>query len=384
MMNRICLAVLMAVFAGSALAQNDSLLAVLDTAKNASKVKTLNELFRANLGADPVKAVGYAREALNLATEIGDKKGLAASYNNLGIAYRNQGALDKALEYYITSLKTYESLGNNEGIATTKNNIATIYSIKKDYGQAMKYLEESHRLFVALKDEDKMIGSMNNMGNLYTEMQMYDKAMSYFTEARELSTKKGLVYADPLMNMGNLYFRQNNYERAVENYNQALDMMRRTNNKLGALDILVNMGITYTKAGQPGPAQAYLDEALTLTNELQAYAFLPAIYKTTAENYYNQGKWREAYEAQVKYDDARERIYGEESTRNIAQMEIIMDFQQKEKEYDLLKQQDEITKLELRNSRLFIVMLIMGTFVVLGALNLLLRKKKVRQRTPAK
>src|SRR5690242_9992723 len=74
--------------------KNDSLLAVLDTAKNEFKVKTLNELFRANLDANPVEAVGHAREALNLATEIGDKKGLAASYNNLGIAYRTQGALD--------------------------------------------------------------------------------------------------------------------------------------------------------------------------------------------------------------------------------------------------------------------------------------------------
>jgi len=108
----------------------DSLSKVLDTVSGNKKVKTLNELFRANLLADPVKALGYTREALNLATEIGDKRGMAASYNNLGVAYRNQGALDKALDYYITSLKLYEALDNKEGIATTKNNIANIYSIK--------------------------------------------------------------------------------------------------------------------------------------------------------------------------------------------------------------------------------------------------------------
>jgi hypothetical protein len=69
----------------------DSLQAVLDTTKNDRKVKTLNELFRANLQTDPVKALTYAREALHLATEINDQKGMAASYNNLGIIYRNQG-----------------------------------------------------------------------------------------------------------------------------------------------------------------------------------------------------------------------------------------------------------------------------------------------------
>ena len=133
----------------------DSLQAVLDTTKNDRKVKTLNELFRANLESDPVKALSYTREALSLATEINDRRGMAASYNNLGIVYRNQGALDKALEYYIISLKIYETLQNKEGIATTKNNISTIYSIKKEYSQAMKYLEESYNLFVELKDEKK-------------------------------------------------------------------------------------------------------------------------------------------------------------------------------------------------------------------------------------
>jgi hypothetical protein len=48
----------------------DSLESLLDTIQGEGKVKTLNELFRGNLHADPVKAVGYAREALMLATDI--------------------------------------------------------------------------------------------------------------------------------------------------------------------------------------------------------------------------------------------------------------------------------------------------------------------------
>ncbi|HEY3404476.1 MAG TPA: tetratricopeptide repeat protein [Ohtaekwangia sp.] len=363
--------------------QLDSLLVVLDTAKKEYKVKTLNELFRTQINSDPVKAVGYAREALSLATEIGDKKGLAAAYNNLGIAYRTQGALDKALEYYITSLRTYEELDNKEGIATTKNNISTIYSIKKDYGQAMKYLEESYALFVELGDENKIIGSMNNLGNLHTEIQLYDNAMKYFTQAYQLSEKKGAAFADPLSNMGNLFFRQGNYQRAIENYEKALAIERQSNNKLSALNVIINLGITYTKAKQSAPAEKYLNEAVTLCNELQAYSFLPAIYKTVAENFANQGKWRDAYEAQLKYDENRENIYGEESTRKIAQMEIIMDFQQKEKEYDLLKQQGEITKLELRSSRLFIILIILTVLIILGGFNFYyLKKKKILRKDP--
>jgi tetratricopeptide (TPR) repeat protein len=362
----------------------DSLEAVLDTARNDRKVKTLNELFRANLQADPVKALGYAREALSLSTEIGDRKGTAASYNNLGVIYRNQGAYDKALEYYFISLKIYEALQNKEGIATTKNNISTIYAIKKEYGQAMKYLEESYNLFVELKDQHRIVGSMNNLGNLNMEIRLFEKATRYFSEASQLSDQLGLKFADPLINLGNIYFRQENYQRAVGQYEKALAVERQAGNRLGALNVLANLGITYTKARQPIKAQEYLSQAEKLSEELKVYSFLPSVYKSWSENFAQAGNWKSAYEMQLKYDEARETIFGEESTRKIAQMEMVMDFQEREKEYDLLQQEGEITKLELRNSRLFIICVILGAFLLLGGLNLaLLSKKRIIRRKKA-
>jgi tetratricopeptide (TPR) repeat protein len=354
----------------------DSLNAVLDTAKNDRKVKTLNELFRANLSTDPVKALGYTREALNLATEISDNKGMAASYNNLGIIYRNQGALDKALDYYLTSLKIYEGLKNKEGIATTKNNISNIYSIKKDFTEALKFLEESYTLFIELNDQSKIVGSLNNLGNLNIETQQYDKAMQYFVEASKLSETIGVKFPDPLNNIGNIYYMQGNYQRAVEFYEKALVMERENNNKLGILNVVANLGITYAKARQPKPAKVYLDEAIALCSELQAYSFLPSIYKGLAGNAANQNSWKEAYDMELKYDDAREKIYGEESTKNIAQMEMVIDFQEKEKEYDILRKQSEIDKLELRNSRLFIILVIIAVLSILGGLNFYYINKK--------
>jgi tetratricopeptide (TPR) repeat protein len=361
---------------------NDSLLATLDTAQGDRKVKTLNELFRANLRSDPVKALGYTREALNLASEINDERGMAASYNNLGVAYRNQGALDKALEYYITSMKLYTKLDNKEGIATTQNNIANIYSLKKDYGQAMRYLEESYALLSQLGDKNKIIGSMNNLGNLYSDIQLYEKAHKYYSEAFQLSESNGYKFGDPLTNIGNIYFRQGNFQKAVEHYMKALEIERENNNKLGMLNIVTNLGITFTKAKQPKQAELYLTEATDLSNELQAFTSLPTVYKASAENSYNQGKWKDAYEMQLKYDEARDKIYGEESSRNIAQMEMVMDFQEKERELDLLKKEDEIKTLQLRNSRLFIIMVILGVIVVLALFNLFYLDRKKKLITP--
>ncbi len=354
----------------------DSLENALKTAKGELKVKTLNELFRVYINSDPVKAIGYSREGLTIASEINDLKGMAASYNNLGVAYRNQGALDKGLEYYLVSLRIYENLKNMEGVATTKNNIGTIYSLKKDYGQAMKYFEDSYKQFSELNDKQKIIGSLNNLGNLHSDLQLYEQALKYYSKAWQLSEQIHAFNSDPLNNIGNLYFRQGNYQRAVEYYTRALRLAKKENDQTLALNILVNLGEVYSKAAQGAKAQFYFDSASVLCKEMQAYIYEPQLFKNMAGNYARQGKTKEAYEMMVSYDKAKERIYGEESSRKIAQMEIALDLQEKEKEVEALKKDSTIQALELRNTRMVITLIVMAVIIVLALFNLFWHRKK--------
>jgi hypothetical protein len=354
----------------------DSLENVLKTAKGDLKVKTLNELFRTYINSDPVKAIGYTREALTLATEIDDKKGMAASYNNLGVAYRSQGALEKSLEYYIISLQIYTHLTNKDGIATTKSNMGTIYSMKKDYGQAMKYFEESRKEFSELKENKKLIVAMNNLGNLHSELQLYEKALKYFNQAAQLSEKSGKLYADPINNIGNLYYKQGNYLQAIEYYKKAIQLAKKENNQLTVLNILINLGEVYARNGQSAKAEIYLDSATALNKQLQAFVYEPPLLKSQAYNFARQNKMKQAYEAMVLYDNAKEKMNSEESNRKIAQMEIAINLQAKEKEIEALKNQDKIKSLELKNSRMIISLSILAIIVTLALVNLYISKRK--------
>lgn len=354
----------------------DSLENKLTTAQGADKVKVLNELFRAYVNTDPVKAVGYTREALTLAEQIGDEKGKAACFNNLGVAYRNQGALDVALGHYLNSLEIYTSLQNAEGIATTKNNIANIYTMKKNYAQALTYFESSHQGFVALGLTDRIIGSMNNLGNLHSDLQLYDKALTYYTDAHKLAEKAGKEFADPLTNIGNLFYRQGNYQRAVEYYQRALDMVRKQNDRATELSILANLGELFEKAAQPKVAQQYLDQALQLAAELQAHYIVPQILKSLSANYARQGNYKDAYEALQKYDGAREKIFGEESSRRIAQMDVALVMQEREDELQDLHLQNQNQSLKLRNAQMIIVAAVLAIIAGIATFNLMYTKRK--------
>jgi ATP/maltotriose-dependent transcriptional regulator MalT len=144
--------------------------------------------------------------------------------------------------------------------------------------------------------------------------------------------------------------------------------------------VLSSLGEVYARAGQFKNAQAYLDSAMTMSTEMQAFIFEPSILKSMALNYSKQGKMKDAYETLVQYDLAKEKIYGEESSRKIAQMEIALDLQEKEKEMEIVKTENEVKTLELQKTRMIITITILAIGLVLGAFNLIFSKRKTIKR----
>ena len=61
------------------------------------------------------KALEY-QKSFKIKEEIGDKKGMADSYNNIGTISSDQGNNEKALEYYEKSLKIFELIRDKQGI----------------------------------------------------------------------------------------------------------------------------------------------------------------------------------------------------------------------------------------------------------------------------
>ena len=81
----------------------------------------------------------YYLRSIRINEELGNKAGIASSLNNIGIIYKIQGNYDqvhpverdslfnRAMDYYLKSLRIKEELGNKAGIASSLNNIAIIY-----------------------------------------------------------------------------------------------------------------------------------------------------------------------------------------------------------------------------------------------------------------
>ena len=63
---------------------------------------------------------------------------MASSYNNIGLIYYSQSDYPLALDYYFKSLKIDEKLGNKQGIARTYNNISSLYTSLFEQGNSLE------------------------------------------------------------------------------------------------------------------------------------------------------------------------------------------------------------------------------------------------------
>jgi tetratricopeptide (TPR) repeat protein len=122
----------------------------------------------------------------------------AASYLSLGVAYKQSGFIQKALESY------HKAIESDPALPEGYFNIGNIYA-------EMGKLEEAKKLFLKAIDVDSSSArAHNNLGNIYLEYGDYDTALDYYRRAIALEPD----YVTPLYHSGLIYAKRGDYARA--------------------------------------------------------------------------------------------------------------------------------------------------------------------------
>lgn len=347
----------------------DSLNTQLELATGTDKVDVLNNLFIYYSQLNPTKALEYSMQALQLAKESEYERGRAAALNNIGVIYKNQGVYDVALDYYIKSLRISNEIDDKKGSASSMNNIGTVYSLKGVYDKALIYFKESHDILKSFNDRERLIGSLNNIGNAYSDKGDKDEALVYFTNALEMSNDLQTSYrsSEPLNNIGNIHFFREEYDEALDYYQRSLEICIENDNLLGKAQAISNLGSVYQRLGDFQKAKALQTEALTIAKDIEANPLLVMIYEGLSGTYYGLKEYKEAYDARILYDRTKENVNNEESSRKLARLEVGFEIQQKEKELEMLRQDQKIKTLQVKNSNIVILLGLMGTMLLIAA-----------------
>ena len=215
-------------------------------------------------------ALGWYEKSVALTEELGDRAGLAATYNNIANIHYARGEYGAALGWYEKSVALQEELGNRAGLATSYNNIASVQYARGEYGAALGWYEKSVALTEELGDRAGLATSYNNIGLIYDARGEYGAALGWYEKSvalqEELGDRAGL--AASYNNIGSLYFSQGDFERAFEWQKKALDI----GVELGASGDLIfsyfNVGTDLLKLGRRLEATEYIRRAFELCDQL--------------------------------------------------------------------------------------------------------------------
>ena len=99
------------------------------------------------LGAGAATAKAHLETSVALAQELGDREAHVAALNNLALAHRRAGGLDRARELTLEALIECELLGDRHRNAALHNNLADIFRAQGNEAEAMRHLKRAVRLF---------------------------------------------------------------------------------------------------------------------------------------------------------------------------------------------------------------------------------------------
>ena len=351
--------------------------------RNQQRVDQLNQLFKNTLNEDPIKALEYSKESLEIADSLGYDKGIAYALNNLGVIQNRIGNLDKALEYFFKSRRLHQAINNDDGLSATLNNIGTIYSSKKDYDKALQYFLDAYRIIENLKDTVRIIGSLNNIGNIHLAKNEDQQAMDYYMGSLDLYNNLTDQYQvfDPHTNIGNIYFRRGDYDSAIHYYNQSLVIERANKNHEGQAQALQNLGITYSQINQHSKSVDYLVDALEIAQSINSKPLLMEIYRSLSETYFAQRNWLLAKDYLLLHGMVKDSIYNEESNRRISELGRTFEMEQQEQQIELLRKESEIQQLQLKNNRNSILAIVFGSGVLFCLVVFYYLKNRASQKT---
>jgi serine/threonine protein kinase len=242
------------------------------------------------------------------------------SMNNLVIAYRAAGLLEKAIPLAEETLALRKAtLGVDD--ADTISSINCLALAYRDVGraaEALPLLEQSFQLHKAKLGEDHIdtLRVMNNMALAYRDASRFSEALALLEEAVKLSQMKlGPDHPDTLTSMNNLAHSYLDVVRIRDATSLYEATVRLRKSRLGPdhPDTLLSMralGVAYLKAGLTAKAISLQTETFNLSRAKLGsdHPTTLAIMNALATAHWSAGRYGEAislYEEQLNFQKAK-------------------------------------------------------------------------------
>lgn len=273
-------------------------------------------------------SIKYGLLAVRTAESLGDESlQLSSIYNKLGLSCHYLKQYDKALEYWKKAASIAEKYNDTNYLRIILANIVTSYMKLKDYKAALNQVA-----FIEKKYPPNDFHSKGRIPYLYVmiylELKQLDKAKPYFKKLLLLNR------SEPKENIHQMYLNH-----AIIRY--------------------------YLDTKQPEKAYSFLIDQEKLSNSVKNNKMLYENYLTWFKADSATGNLSEAIKHYKLYKSYSDSVLNADKTKQISNLQIQFDTEQKDKNILLLTQKSELQNATIRNDRIIKIIAISGAFVLI-------------------
>jgi len=319
-------------------------------------------------------------DALTIAQTIKRKKLEGQCYHNIGFANYLQSSFDKAIIAYLNAIKIREEIKDSIPLAWTLNNVGLIYWRQHSKNDALKHFIHAKEIFEKKKFLEGLAVSTSNVGLIYDEFGDKIKAKENYFKAYqinlEIGNKNGIALT--LNNLSEIYRLQKKMDTCIQFLNKALEINTEINNLEGLELNYRNLADISREQGDHKKALELIQKAIAASNKGNLPQGLISDYNQLSLIYADMGNYKDAFLSHKYYAKLNDSLnFGDK----LASLEAAFGKEKIEKEVALLKNEKEISELQLKRKQWVIYSAIIGIILLVIISFFIVRSNINRKKT---
>jgi len=228
-------------------------------------------LYALNLRLHAREWIRWLEIALAAAQRLEDPEGVAVMLGNLGVAYRNLGETERAIQFHQQHLTIARERGDRKGEGVALGSLGNAYAQLGEHQRALEFYEQ--RLSIAREIGDRRGEGvvLGNMGNAYAQLGEPQQAIQFFEQrlsiAREIGDRRG--EGSVLGNLGLVYAQIGKTQKATELCEQALLIDREIGDQRAEGNVLWNMSLLLNELNDRAKAIQYAEQSLIIRERIE-------------------------------------------------------------------------------------------------------------------
>jgi putative nucleotidyltransferase with HDIG domain len=215
-----------------------------------------------------------AREKFYRALELGGSNAelRGRTEQNLGILANTQGALAEALNHYRQSLLAFQSVGDDRGCAIAYHNLGMVSADRELWDDADKYFHRSFQIAETIGEVHLQGLGLLNHAEVHLARQRYEQARQNAETALAIFDRLGsrLDKADAYRVIGRVYRETGRHALAESRLRAALELAVSIDSILGQAEASRELALLYQQMGRNQDALRLLTAAHRLFGRLDA------------------------------------------------------------------------------------------------------------------